>query len=345
MKRWLLFLGCFWAVLAWAQVDTASLNRMDSKGRKQGVWKKYEKGKLVYEGQFKDGVPFGTFRYFYPDGHLKSESEFIQGVHKVRSTIFHANGKKASEGMFVDQIKDGVWNYYAKNGTLITEEEYAMGRRTGVWRTFSSANGMLLEESHYLNDQLNGAHVTYYTDGNPSLEEQYLEGVLNGRTTAYLPGNKVSSTGNYRKGKRVGEWNYYDANTKIRATEAYNEGRLTKTYIYLYINGQPQKLNQEVVAYFIKKGTKTTVVLRSGNKLAQDEDLDDIALWVDFMNFTRVSPRVLAANSAIKGYKAVPENEDAIEVRLRPAADEVIYAEGVEAKMVKALFNTEKPKE
>lgn len=345
MKKLIALLCCLLTMTLYAQVDTTGINKSDSKGRKQGVWKKYENGKLVYEGQFKDNVPYGTFKYYFTNGKLKSVSEFQQGVHKVKSTIYHENGKVASEGLFIDQIKDGVWNYYAKNGQLITIENYALGKRTGEWKTFS-VEGNLLEETHYLNDKLNGVHKTYYTDGNVSLEETYLEGQRNGRCTSYLPKNVMSSTGEYLKGQRIGEWHYYDPKGKIRTTEEHKNNRIVKTYIYLYVKGQAQKVNQDAIAYFMKTGEQTVVVMRGGNKIAQDEDLNDVALWVDFTNFTRVSPRILAANSAIAGYKTDKDSENgSIIVRLRPATSEPVYAEGLEAQMVKALFNTAKPKE
>ena len=345
MKKWILFVLCLLATSLYAQVDTVGFNATDKQGRKQGPWKKYQNGKLFYEGSFKDNVPVGTFRYYFPDGKLKSVSEFQQGVHKVKTIIYHPNGKKASEGVFVDQIKDGVWNYYASNGRLITVENYAMGKKTGEWKTFSQEDGTLLEITHYVDDKKSGAHITYYTDGNPCLEEHYVDGLLNGKSTSYLPKKVVSCTGNYLKGKRIGDWDYHDINGKIRTTEEYANGRVQKTYIYIYRHGAPQKLNQDLIAYFIKKEDKTSLVLRNGNVLAQDEDLNDVALWVDFLNFTRVSPRILAANRAIAGYKEVEDSDGAIIVKLRPTPSEEVYAEGLEAQMVKALFNTEKPKE
>ena len=70
---------CLFAFSLYGQ-DTANINKTDASGRKQGVWKKYEKGKLVYEGQFKDNVPYGTFRYYHTNGKLKSTTDFIQGT-------------------------------------------------------------------------------------------------------------------------------------------------------------------------------------------------------------------------------------------------------------------------
>ena len=45
----------------------AQINKVDEKGKKQGVWEKtYPRSKVLhYKGQFKDDKPVGTFQYFY----------------------------------------------------------------------------------------------------------------------------------------------------------------------------------------------------------------------------------------------------------------------------------------
>jgi hypothetical protein len=50
---------------------------------------------------------------------------------------------------------------------------------------------------------------------------------------------------------------------------------------------------------------------------------------------------------AIVSYKPVAdtEGEDAIVIKIRPAPDEEVYSEGNDAKIVKALFNKQKPEE
>ena len=262
MKRLLMMLLCFLTVGAFAQIDTTNINKTDSKGRKQGVWKKYEKGVLDYEGQFKDNVPYGTFKYYHPNGKLKSVTEFRVGVHLVHTTIYHENGHKASEGEFVDQLKNGEWRYYANTDTLITIENYSKGKRQGCWKTFSAETGVLLEETNYVDDKLNGPHKTYYTNGNVSLEENYLNGKQNGKCTAYYPKKQVSSTGNILNGFRIGNWDYYDLSGKIRTTYEYKDQRLVKTYVYLYSNGKGLKVDQEKIAYFKKSGNKSVAVLR-----------------------------------------------------------------------------------
>ncbi|MBO7491796.1 MAG: toxin-antitoxin system YwqK family antitoxin [Bacteroidales bacterium] len=346
MKNILLIILSLCSITLCAQVDTAGINKRDASGRKQGVWRKYEKGKLAYEGQFRNDVPYGVFSYYHANGTLKSKSEFIEGVHKVHTVMFHTNGKKASEGMFVDQLKDGRWLYYSNQEVLISEENYSKGVRNGDWKTYSTQTGVLLEERHYLNGHLDGVHKTYYEDGKVCLEERYIEGRQNGRCTAYYPSGKMSSTGELLNGHRIGNWDYYDSNGKIRSTVYYEKDKEPKNYIYLYRMGSSQKLNQDLVAYFMKYDDQSTqVVLHNGKKFMIDETLEDVETWADFLAFTRIAPSIIASNEAIVGYKPVEGQEDAVIIKLKPAPDEEVYTEGVYAKMIKNLFNTTMPEE
>ena len=158
MKRilFLILISLFLPMLLLAQ---DRINVTDKNGKKQGVWKKYENGHVVYEGQFKDDVPYGTFKYYHANGKLKSVTEFQQGVHKVKTTIYHENGHKASEGAYIDQLKDGEWRYYSNQDTLIKVEHYKAGDRDGLWQTYSTS-GILLEECNYLNNKRNGLYKT-----------------------------------------------------------------------------------------------------------------------------------------------------------------------------------------
>ena len=98
MKRIIILAICL--LLPFLMMAQEKINVKDKTGKKQGVWKKYENGQMVYEGQFKDDVPYGTFKYYHSNGKLKSVTEFQQGVHKVKTTIYHENGHKASEGAY-----------------------------------------------------------------------------------------------------------------------------------------------------------------------------------------------------------------------------------------------------
>ena len=321
------------------------INVTDKNGKKQGPWKKIENGKVLYEGQFKDDVPYGTFKYYHTNGKLKSETEFVQGVHKVRTVMYHENGHKASEGAYIDQQKDGEWRYYSNSDTLIKIENYKLGKRDGLWQTFSTG-GVLLEECNYLNDKRNGVHRTYYLNGSVSLEDNYVAGKPNGLSTSYYPNKNVSMSGNYHNGIRDGEWNAYDVNGKIRNTMIYKNQSLQMTYIYMYQKGVGQRLKQDVVAYFVKNRDKMTVVLKNGNKLSIDESMEEVERWIDYTVFARVNPRYIVALDAIESYRPVPDSDnDAITLKVHPTPDEELYAEGNDARLLKALLSPGLPEE
>ncbi len=342
MKKTIFFTLCL--LIPFVVFSQDNINVKDKNGKKQGVWKKYENGHLVYEGQFKDDVPYGTFKYYHANGKLKSITEFQQGVHKVKTTIYHENGHKASEGAYIDQLKEGEWRYYSNSDTLLKVEHYKTGDRDGIWQTYSTS-GVLLEECNYLNNKRNGMYKTYYLNGVVSYEADYVAGKTNGKSSSYYPNGKVSTTGNYHNGWRDGEWNTYDVNGKIRSTMLYKDRILSKTYIYLYQKGVGQKLNQDNVAYFVKNRDKMTVVLKNGNKLQIDESMEEVEQWIDYMVFVKLNPRYIVAIDALVSYRPVEDAEDAIVVKIHPAPDEEVYAEGNDAKLLKSLFNTEKPQE
>ena len=203
----------------------------------------------------------------------------------------------------------------------------------------------MLEESDYLNNKRNGMYKTYYLNGVVSYEADYVAGKTNGKSSSYYPNGKVSTTGNYHNGWRDGEWNTYDVNGKIRSTMLYKDRILSKTYIYLYQKGVGQKLNQDNVAYFVKNRDKMTVVLKNGNKLQIDESMEEVEQWIDYMVFVKLNPRYIVAIDTLVSYRPVEDAEDAIVVKIHPAPDEEVYAEGNDAKLLKSLFNTEKPQE
>ncbi len=327
-------------------------NNVDANGKKQGYWKKYnDKKELLYEGQFKNDVPVGEFKYYYSNGKLKSRSFFIQGTHKVRTIIYHENEKKAAEGLFVDQIKDSIWNYYNSEEQLITVESYKKGKKEGHWATYSSQTGILLEEWDYSDDVLNGKHKTYFVDGNLNTTISYINGKMNGVIESYYPNKNIYIRGIYHEDNKEKNWDFYDEEGHIRKTIEYAKSKVVNTYLYLYNGSNGQKLNQNLIAYFHKVGDQSQAVMRNGKFFNMTESFEKVCQFLDFVDFFIINPSYAAAYDVIMDYKELGEgddeigNSDAIEVILKPAAAEPVIAEGDHAQQVKALFVKELPKE
>lgn len=334
-------LCCLMAGFCMAQDN---LNRVDKNGKKQGPWKKYENGVLVYEGQFVNDVPQGTFKYYYPNGKLKSVSEFVTGVSKVNVTTYHENGNVASKGTFINQQKDGKWKYFNDKNVLLSEENYKLGKKNGAFVTYS-VDGYKLKEEMYANDLLNGECKSYYEKEELFTVSHYINGKLNGEMVTYYPGKIPSQKGVYYNGLKTGVWEVYDSKGQMRITEEYDKnGNLLKKYIYLYANEHPQKINQNLIAYFQKKGeTKTVAILKNGNKIEATESLTTIVQWLDMLEFVKITPKLYAEMSCVRGYKNI--DAQSVRVLLKPALDYEVIAEGEDAASIRSLFATGEPKE
>lgn len=320
------------------------INQYNSKGKKQGVWKKYDdKGVLLYEGTFANDVPVGEFKYYYSNGKLKSTTCFIQGVHKVHTVMYDEQGKKASEGNFIDQQKDSVWNYYASSGKIIKTEGYKNGKKDGEWKTFSTQTGILLEECTYADDKLNGTMRTYFADGKISTRLDYIDGKMNGLAETYYPGEQIFIRGMYHNGLKIKTWETFDADGKIRKTQEYANSRLQKTYLHLYAGNTAQKVNQDLIAYFHKEGNQTRVFIKNGKTFLSTETFETAISFLEFVDFCLINPSYAVAYSSIVKYR--PLDATSVEVILKPATEEPVICEGDQAKQIKMLFNKEIPKE
>ena len=116
-------------------------NQTDSKGLKQGAWRKfYDNGRLELEGNFIDGKPTGIFRYYYDNGSKKALIEHNATTGRSLANFFHPNGQLMSGGIYRNQLKDSTWITFTENG-------------------------LVSEISNYQNNELHGPRTTYYISG------------------------------------------------------------------------------------------------------------------------------------------------------------------------------------
>lgn len=334
-------------ILATAMISTfaqADTNRVDSKGRKQGLWKKYEGATLLYEGRFVNDVPTGEFVYYHKNGKLKSRCTFLGGTSKVKTILFDENGKKAAEGLFIDQQKDGVWTYFNEKGMKIKVETYKMGVKHGLWQTYSSQTGILLEDKTYDSGELNGVVSEFFINGDIQSRISYIKDKRNGLAETFYSDSILCSKGNYHNDIPVGTWDNYDGDGKLRKTIEYDRtGKLLNTMLCLYNGSAQQKVNLDFIAYFLKQDAKTKVVMKSGNSYVFTDDYDYIKTLLSLDDFCPVTPKLTAANTAIKGYEKI--SNESILVKIVPPLEVDVYSEGNEMHFVMMLFDKSPIKE
>ncbi len=87
-------------------------------GKRDGLYKVYQSGKLVLFGNYAEGLPTGVWYVFYPLGDIKAELTNIRSVSKyekhgkyVADAIVYRFGKKENSVVFFDDETGSYWSY------------------------------------------------------------------------------------------------------------------------------------------------------------------------------------------------------------------------------------------
>lgn len=202
MKNSILLLSLFVSQLLMAQ------NVTDSKGFKQGVWKKtYPKSSaLVYEGQFKNNKPIGTFYYYYPSKSKQAVIKHDEKSNRSTAVFYHETGVILSKGIYKDMKKDSVWLNFAPSGRLSSSETFANdtlnGKKTIYYlpEDLSDKSQRIMSVSNYVKGKLNGEKIEYFESGLIMTKGEYLNNVKNGVWEVNHPNGKTMNLERYKNG-------------------------------------------------------------------------------------------------------------------------------------------------
>ncbi|NOR75861.1 MAG: hypothetical protein GQ525_11955 [Draconibacterium sp.] len=205
-------------------LSISQINQTDSNGLRQGLWKKQQpNGKLIYEGNFKDGKPVGEWKRYHPGGRVKAIISYQQNTDSAFTQLFDKYGKKVAEGNYVNQIKEGNWIYFSKN-RKITEEHFKLGLKNGVALKYYDT-GELMEETDWVNGMQTGNYKIYYKTGKPYMQCKMKFDQRNGLCLIHTQNGRLEMEANYKNNLRDGEWKFYD-NGQFWYLLKYNEGEI-----------------------------------------------------------------------------------------------------------------------
>jgi len=228
MKKYHIFIIlCLLALSSYAQ-DT--VNRINEKGLKEGYWRKLDTaGKKIYEGRFSNGMPAGTFYYYYPTGKVKAVSVFFKEGRKAKTTTYFPSGKKMTEGIYIDEKRDSIWQFFSEfDGVLLSEETYSNGRKYGVSKTYYAGKGPA-EEITYKDGLKEGSWLQYYSDGKIKMRVKNKNDKKDGMMEAFSETGILLFKGKYVDGNPDGTWFSYDAKGTLIKKEIYEKGLLIKS--------------------------------------------------------------------------------------------------------------------
>ncbi|MEQ9405820.1 MAG: hypothetical protein RIM99_19670 [Cyclobacteriaceae bacterium] len=148
-----------------------------------------QKGKILYEQSDLSGN-YEDYRYYYPNGTLKSKGSAEAGVLEGSFETYHVNGKLYQKGTMKNGGWEGIYREYDESGSLIFAYTNTDGEADGYFRQFYE-NGQVKEEGWILDGQAQQLWREYWMDGTIKIESYFVDGNLEGLFRQYGPKGKL----------------------------------------------------------------------------------------------------------------------------------------------------------
>jgi antitoxin component YwqK of YwqJK toxin-antitoxin module len=224
----------------------AQENKIDDKGLKQGLWKKYFPNTKVldYEGNFVNDIPEGDFTYYFRNGKVKARMTYKNNGKICFTTIYHEdeNNFPMAQGKFVDKQKDSLWLYWGPSGRISMEENYKNGVLDGKKRIYyvpeirTDKSVLISQDLNFKYGIQDGEQKEYFNNGVLKSITYYKNGMIEGEVITNGPNGVIALKDNYLGGAKHG-WCYaYDENGAELSKVYYKQGvRLTDKQAMEYI--------------------------------------------------------------------------------------------------------------
>jgi antitoxin component YwqK of YwqJK toxin-antitoxin module len=218
--RNIIILYLFIPVFAFSQT-----NQTDSNGLRQGFWQKQQaNGRLIYQGNFKDGKPVGEWKRFHMGGQVKALIVYRVDSDSADVQLFDEWGKKVAEGIYLNEKKSGLWVYFSEN-RKIADEQFRDDNKHGKSHKYYET-GEVWEETDWVNGKQEGSFRVFFKTGEPFFECKMSNNQRNGLCLTYFPNGRIELEANYKNGLHNGEWKYYSENGEYRYSLFYNNGEI-----------------------------------------------------------------------------------------------------------------------
>jgi uncharacterized protein len=228
-------------------VTSDRLNRKDSLGLKQGLWREYySDGKMKSEAYYKDGLLSGIYKQFNQKGSLELALNYKNGVIDEKSSVlekevsikntYDSSNILVFSGAYIDSIPVGIHRYYNRKGEVIDSKVYSNsgilisqgiitpeGKREGKTRFFFE-DGKIYSIGQYENNQRTGKWTYYYENGRIEQEGSFKNDLATGLWSWYFIDGKLNREEEFLAGKEDGSYTEYDISGDVLTKGAYVEG-------------------------------------------------------------------------------------------------------------------------
>lgn len=264
----------------------ADTNRLDAKGRKQGLWVRQDSTRrLFYRGYFKDDLPQGTFVYTDHEGVTVAEAFYFRGGYASYNRFYYPDGKLLSEGYYLDRQKDSLWTYYREDGRRIRSVTYKNGLQDGLASLYDS-DGRVMEEMRWFRGLRQGEWWKREAQGYQS--GFYHLNKSQGAYQAFYPDSGHYIVGNYDDGAKDGLWSFYlpAPSGRLYKEEVYRQNKLMEKRLFLQIAGELRAIAIDTVVAVLKSPDGMgDVFTHSGEMLHSDESFENVCQIIGLDQF------------------------------------------------------------
>lgn len=122
----------------------------------------------------------GAYEEFFENGQTFAKGEYRHGVPVGTWEYFHENGTPAKTVVYVDGQPTGKIEVKRADGTLLAKREFDAGKRTGDWTTFDETGEQPIIESHYTDGQPSGVWQLWHPNGKKRQQLPFVDGKRHG---------------------------------------------------------------------------------------------------------------------------------------------------------------------
>jgi len=266
-------------------ISREKINRYDSKGMKQSVWKTfYPDGKVQKEMKYTNDKYDGFYKEFNDNGNLILSIKYQEGKiidNQVDLTIkdeidfrrqFDDSGLLLSSGGYKDNLPVGVHRYYNKSGKIISARIYddlgnkvsegivdETGSKEGPWKDFF-ISGEVKAVGAYLSNLQSGKWTYFYKNGSKEQEGSYLRGLYDGSWVWFHPDGSIWREENYFNGREDGPMVEYSDSGKVITRGEFINGEKEGEWFYQVndhseIGNYQSGLREGIWNYYYEDGT------------------------------------------------------------------------------------------
>ena len=234
---------------------------------------KYNNGNRKTEGQYKDGLPVGDWKFWDRDGteyngsvsryvfHEIQSGETLEKIannfevdvdqlYELNEDIDKDTGDKIKAGQVIgvktaDDTDGQFLFWYDKQRIKIKSHKvFNNGKRNGRW-TFWNENGNIVRTGSYAAGKRDGSYAYYFNDGSKKEEGAWKNDQRDGLWTKYSNNGNTQKEGTYSNGKKDGVWTTWNDKGLIASKYLYENNKVIDKWAFkyqFYSNGNEKSL-------------------------------------------------------------------------------------------------------